>query len=150
MVFIAIASAVFNVPVLIGLLLVVFCASIGISLGVRRAYIKVLLKIFEVRARFHLALNYDLVYRICATHTRISTSCTKPRHVVTKRTEYTWEYNNENESKHSTIETLFVYFKFRIKSRAEKPSKWTSMQSFMNAAVCRCTHSSIDSVAHIL
>lgn len=48
MVFIAIASAVFNGPVLIGLLLIVFFASIGISLGVRRAYIKVLLKIFEV------------------------------------------------------------------------------------------------------
>lgn len=47
MVFIAILSSVFNVPVLIGLLLIVFCASIGISLGVRRAYIKVLLKIFE-------------------------------------------------------------------------------------------------------
>lgn len=48
MVFIAIVSAIFNVPVLISLLLIVFFASIGISLGVRRAYIKVLLKIFEV------------------------------------------------------------------------------------------------------
>lgn len=47
-IFIAILSAVFNVPVLISLLLIVFFASIGISLGVRRAYIKVLLKIFEV------------------------------------------------------------------------------------------------------
>lgn len=48
MVFFAILSAVFNVPVLCGLLSIVFFASIGISLGVRRAYIKVLLKIFEV------------------------------------------------------------------------------------------------------
>ncbi|XP_031640018.1 glycerol-3-phosphate acyltransferase 3 isoform X2 [Contarinia nasturtii] len=47
MVFFAILSAVFNVPVLIGLLSIVFFASIGISLGVRRAYINVLLKIFE-------------------------------------------------------------------------------------------------------
>lgn len=49
MVFFSILSAVFNVPVLIALLSIVFFASIGISLGVRRAYIKVLLKIFEVR-----------------------------------------------------------------------------------------------------
>lgn len=72
MVFIAIVSAVFNVPVLISLLLIVFFASIGISLGVRRAYIKVLLKIFEVRIpkqqtaaksqliAFFLTFNHDL------------------------------------------------------------------------------------------
>lgn len=49
MVLAAIIGTIFNTPVLVGLLIVVFCASIGISLGVRRAYIKVLLKIFEVR-----------------------------------------------------------------------------------------------------
>lgn len=47
MVLFALLSSVFNIPVLITLLLVVFFASIGISLGVRRAYIKILLKIFE-------------------------------------------------------------------------------------------------------
>lgn len=48
MVLFAIASTLFNTPVLAGLLSIVFFASIGISLGVRRAYIKVLLTIFEV------------------------------------------------------------------------------------------------------
>lgn len=51
MVLAAIIGTLFNTPVLVGLFIVVFCASIGISLGVRRAYIKVLLKIFEVRIR---------------------------------------------------------------------------------------------------
>ncbi|XP_055314401.1 glycerol-3-phosphate acyltransferase 3 isoform X1 [Sitodiplosis mosellana] len=65
MVFFAILSAVFNVPVLIGLLSIVFFASIGISLGVRRVYIKVLLQIFEygrqnienVRKKTHPLIN---------------------------------------------------------------------------------------------
>lgn len=62
MVFIAILSAVFNLPVLIGLLSIVFFASIGISLGVRRAYIKVLLKIFEVCTTFATQTHTNILF----------------------------------------------------------------------------------------
>lgn len=40
--------ALFNTPVLLTLMCIIFLASIGKSLGVRRAYTQVLLKIFEV------------------------------------------------------------------------------------------------------
>lgn len=44
----ALASAMFNTPVLIGLMGIIFLASVGISLGVRRIYTNLLLRIFEV------------------------------------------------------------------------------------------------------
>lgn len=46
--FLAIVGTLVNTPVMVSLFSIIFLASIGKSLGVRRAYTKVLLKIFEV------------------------------------------------------------------------------------------------------
>lgn len=46
--FVSLICAIFNTPVLISLFSIIFLASIGKSLGVRRVYAKILLKIFEV------------------------------------------------------------------------------------------------------
>lgn len=44
----SIIGAVINTPVMLSLFSIIFLASIGKSLGVRRFYVKILLKIFEV------------------------------------------------------------------------------------------------------
>lgn len=76
MILLTLASIIFNAPVLTGLLSIVFFASIGISLGVRRAYIKVLLKIFEVRIfskylqftiSFFFSFKYSIVFVVSAS-----------------------------------------------------------------------------------
>lgn len=53
----SIIGAVINTPVILSLFSIIFLASIGKSLGVRRFYVKILLKIFEVSNRVAASLG---------------------------------------------------------------------------------------------
>lgn len=51
--FVSVVGSLFLTPFLMFLLCIIFLASIGKSLGVRRLYVKVLLMIFEVSSSCH-------------------------------------------------------------------------------------------------
>uniref|UniRef100_A0A2A4JYQ7 Uncharacterized protein n=1 Tax=Heliothis virescens TaxID=7102 RepID=A0A2A4JYQ7_HELVI len=50
--FVSVAISILYTPLLLLILCIIFLASIGKSLGVRRLYVNILLKLFEVRKYF--------------------------------------------------------------------------------------------------
>lgn len=62
----ALGAAMCTTPVMITMACILFLASIGKSLGVRRAYTKVLLKIFEVSNAFYDSVKFTHTWRLQA------------------------------------------------------------------------------------